>query len=76
MKHYFFFQKIYWFSEEWKEFLNFLSSQNLNYFLLSKKSFFSELRILKKYLTGECLIICFESNDLYFFYDFLKKIKE
>jgi hypothetical protein len=22
------------------------------------------------------LIICFESNDLYFFYDFLKKIKE
>lgn len=76
IKNYFVFQKVYWFSEEWKDFLDFLSKEKVQFSLLSKKSFLYELQTLKKYFTGECFVIYLESSDFYFFHNFLKKIKK
>jgi hypothetical protein len=56
--------------------LRFLTNQNVQYFLLSKKSFSPELKKLKRFLTGECFVIYFDFYDLSFFYDFFKKIKK
>ena len=76
IKNYLIFQKVYWFSEEWKEFLDFLFKEKIYFFLLSKKLFFSEFNVFRNYLSGECVLIDVSWYDMKGLNDFLKNIQK
>jgi len=62
------YQKVYFKSDEWKEFISFISSLSsiVTISLLSKNTVDASLKEIKKFLLGECLILELFINDNFF----------
>lgn len=73
------YQKIYFKSNEWKEFISFLKTINkdITVSLLSKNIFFNSFKIIKNQFLGECFIINISiTNKLNFFSLYLDLINK